>query len=285
MTPAVKSVTLPGGVTLPYVEQGDPSGPPVLLLHGITDSRWSFEPVLPHLSRSLHVFALSQRGHGDASRPVTGYAPQDFAADVAAFLDALGLRKAVLVGHSMGGTVAQRFALDYPEQTMGLALVASFVEYRSNPVIAGYCDTVVATLTDPIPPAVARAFQESTLARPLPPALLDIFVQESLKVPARVWKAAFRGLLDHEIAEELGRIVAPTVMFWGDRDAFVPRDDQDRLLASIPGAERLLIYGGAGHALHWEQPARFAAHLQHFVNSLSVEAQRGPGLLAKAHAG
>ena len=60
---------LPTGVTLSYVEQGDPSGTPVILLHGITDSRRSFETMMPGLPRSLRVFAISQRGHGDSSKP------------------------------------------------------------------------------------------------------------------------------------------------------------------------------------------------------------------------
>src|SRR5688500_18876730 len=93
--PVVKSVELPTGVRLPYVEQGDPAGVPVLLLHGYTDSWRSWEPVLPHLPNAIHAVALSQRGHGDADRPASGYRPEDFAADVAAFVDTLGLRPAI----------------------------------------------------------------------------------------------------------------------------------------------------------------------------------------------
>ena len=68
MMPRAKSVELPGRVRLAYVEQGDPSGVPVLLLHGITDSWRYFEPMLSHLPDSIHAFALSQKGHGDADR-------------------------------------------------------------------------------------------------------------------------------------------------------------------------------------------------------------------------
>ena len=67
MGSVVHSVELPTGVTLQYVEQGDPAGIPVLLLHGATDSWRSFEPVLPHLPSSIRAFALTQRGHGDAA--------------------------------------------------------------------------------------------------------------------------------------------------------------------------------------------------------------------------
>lgn len=114
MSFAVNSVELRSGVRLPYVEQGAPRGTPVLLLHGITDSWRSFERVLPHLPDSIRAFALSQRGHGDADRPTTGYRPQDFAEDLAAFMDALDLGPAVITGHSMGASIAQRFAIDHP---------------------------------------------------------------------------------------------------------------------------------------------------------------------------
>src|SRR3712207_1254388 len=96
----IKTVELPNRVRLEYAEQGDPSGVPVVLLHGITDSWRSFERVLPHLPPSIHAFALSQRGHGDSDRPASGYRPRDFAADLGAFVDALGLGPVVVAGHS-----------------------------------------------------------------------------------------------------------------------------------------------------------------------------------------
>ena len=102
--PPVKSLELPGRTKLEYVEQGDPSGVPVVLLHGYSDSWRSFEPVLPHLPKSLRVFSLSQRGHGNSGRPEQGYRTEDFANDVRAFMDTLGLERAIVVGHSMGGS-------------------------------------------------------------------------------------------------------------------------------------------------------------------------------------
>jgi non-heme chloroperoxidase len=107
-TPKIKSVELPGRVKLPYVEQGDPSDVPVVLLHAIADSWRSFEPVLSELPESIHAFALTQRGHGDASRPARGCHSRDFAADLVAFMDALHLEAAVVAGGSSGGFVARR---------------------------------------------------------------------------------------------------------------------------------------------------------------------------------
>jgi non-heme chloroperoxidase len=118
--PAVQSIDLPTGIRLQYVAHGDPAGTPVLLLHGFTDSWRSFELVLPHLPVSIRALALSQRGHGDADRPATGYGPREFAADLTAFMDALGLGRAVVVGHSLSAIIAQRLALDRPERTLGL---------------------------------------------------------------------------------------------------------------------------------------------------------------------
>jgi pimeloyl-ACP methyl ester carboxylesterase len=262
-----RSVELRPGLRLPYVEQGDPGGVPVLLLHGVTDSWRSFERVLPHLPASLRVFALTQRGHGDADRPATGYRARDFADDVAAFTRALGLGPVVIVGHSMGATNAVRFALDHPARTLGLVLVAAFAGYRDNPVVTDFVRTGVARLEDPIDPAFVREFQRTTLAQPVPPDFFETVVGESLKVPARVWRAAFAAFLEDDGVGERGGIAAPTLVVWGARDAFCPRADQDALVGAIAGA-RLLVYERAGHAVHWEEPERFAADLAAFAGGL-----------------
>jgi pimeloyl-ACP methyl ester carboxylesterase len=127
----------------------------------------------------------------------------------------------------------------------------------------------VSRLTDPIDPGLVRQFQESTVAQPVPPGFLDTVVTESLKVPARVWRAVFGGFLEDDAAAELGRIRTPTLILWGARDAFCPRRDQDALLSAIAGS-RLIVYEDAGHALHWEEPERFAADLVAFTERLGA---------------
>lgn len=77
--PAVSTVTLPSGLTLSYAEQGDQSGPALVLLWGPTDSWRSYEPVLEAIPPSVRTIAVSQRGHGDSGKPRTGYRVQDFA--------------------------------------------------------------------------------------------------------------------------------------------------------------------------------------------------------------
>ena len=264
MTPAIKTAALATNVRLAYAEQGDPDGIPVVLLHGFTDSWRSFERVLPHLPGTIRALALTQRGHGESERPASGYRSYDFAADIAAFLNALGLERAVLVGHSMGATNAQRFAIDYPDRVSALLLAASFTSYRSNPVAMEFWESAVSKLADPIDPAFVREFQKSTLSQPVPAAFLETVIRESLKVPARVWREAFEGFLEDDVAPDLGRIKAPTLVVWGELDSFCRRVDQDALLEAIPHA-RLIVYEKTGHALHWEQPERFAADLMAYL--------------------
>ena len=258
---------LRNGVTLAYAEHGDPSGLPVVFLHGATDSWRSFGDVLPLLPASIHAVALTQRGHGESSRPEAGYRFVDFSDDLEQFLNALPIPAALIVGHSMGSYVAQRFAIDHPDRTLGLVLMGSFPRLRGNPVVQALWDSAVSELTDPVDPALAREFQESTLARPIAAASLDACVRESLKVPARVWRATFAEFLAADFSSELGAITAPTLIIWGDRDAIFPGDDQMTLQDSIRGS-RLVIYRDGGHAFHWEEPTRFASDLVAFAPTI-----------------
>jgi non-heme chloroperoxidase len=272
MIRVLKSVELPNRLTLPYVEQGDPNGLPVLFLHGATDSWRSFEHVLPHLPPGIRACALSQRGHGDAGRPAAGYRTRDFAADIAAFVTRLDLGPCVVVGHSMGSTHALRFAIDHPKLVSGLVLVACFASYRRNPAVVALCEQI-ASLEDPIDPGFVREFQESTLANPIAPGFFQTIVRESLKMPAHVWRAVFAGFLEDDFSAELPRVAAPALILWGDRDAFCPRADQEALVDAIPRSQ-LIAYHGVGHAVHWEKPQRFAADVVAFSSSLRAEAKR-----------
>jgi non-heme chloroperoxidase len=264
MAPILRSVELPNRVKLPYVEQGDASGVSLLLLHAIADSWHAFEPVLAHLPNSIHAFALTQRGHGDASRPKAGYRVHDFATDLAAFMDAIQLDAAVIAGGSSGGFVARRFAIDHPKRTLGLVLMGSPARLRDKPGLQELWDSTVSKLTDPIDPGFVREFAASTLAQPVPQAFFETIVQENLRVPAFVWRATFEGLMADDSFGELHKIKAPTLLMWGDQDAILPLSDQEALAAAIPGS-RLVVYPGAGHAFYWEEPDRIASDLVAFI--------------------
>jgi non-heme chloroperoxidase len=265
--PVVKAIELSNKLKFSYAEQGSKSGIPVIFLHGYTDSWRSFELVLPQLPQTVHAFALSQRGHGDSDRPAENYRPQDFSADVAAFMDALKLKQAVIVGHSMGSYVAQKFAMDYPDRTMGLVLIGSFTKVKGNTQVKELWESVTSKLTDPIDVGFVRDFQRSTLNQPVPPEFLDTVVQESLKVPARVWQAALKGLMETDISAGLGKIKAPTLILWGDKETFFLRDEQDALTKGIRNSQ-LVVYPGLGHSPNWEDPRRVANDLTNFFDKV-----------------
>jgi non-heme chloroperoxidase len=268
----IQAARLAGGLRLPYVEQGVRGGVPVLLLHGATDSWRSFEPLLALLPPALHVFALTQRGHGGADGAVS-LRGADFADDIVAFMDALRLDRAVLVGHSMGASNAMRCAQRHPARVLALVLESAFYDLADNPVLADFHCTAITALADPIAPEFVRDFQSTCVARPVSAALLDTMVAESLKVPAGVWRALFGGFMAGDFAVDHAAIRAPTLILWGDQDAFAPRADQERLRVAITGA-RWSCHTGSGHSLHWEEPARFAGAVVDFIRRVTTCPQR-----------
>ena len=236
----------------------------VVLLPGPTDSWRSYAPVLHLLPSSVRAIAASQRGHGDSDKPATGYRVEDFADDVVPLLDALGIERAVVAGHSGSCLVARRVAIDHPERVAGLVLEASPTTLTDDPALEEFVRSLVSDLQDPIDPAFARSVVAGTSSDQLAAELLDELAGELLKVPARVWKEMFSGLLDYDDLAELGRITAPTLLVWGDADGLVGRAMQDTLAEQIPDAE-LRVYEGVGHTPRWENPQRFSGDVADFV--------------------
>jgi non-heme chloroperoxidase len=260
----VSSITLASGLRLSFARQGDAVDPAVLLLPGPTDSWRSYQPVLERLPRETYAVSLSQRGHGDSDKPDSGYSVEDFAAEVVLFLDALGIERAVLAGHSGSCLVARRVALDQPERVAGLVLESSPTTLRDDPELARSLESLISGLEDPIAPDFARSFLTQTSTVGLRRDLVDLLVQELLKVPAHVWRETFSGLGEYDDLSELGRIKAPTLLIWGDDDAIVSRAMQDHLARSIPNAA-LIVYHGVGHTPRWEEPLRFSRDLAAFA--------------------
>jgi pimeloyl-ACP methyl ester carboxylesterase len=173
----------------------------------------------------------------------------------------------------MGASVAMRFAIDHPGRTLGLVLMGAFPALRDNRGIRELWDSTVSTMRDPVRDDFVRDFQTSTLAGPVAPALLESVVGESLKVPARVWRATFEDFVESDFAHEIGRISAPTLAAWGDRDSFVSVGERKAVGAAIPRS-RVVVYRGAGHGFHWENPALFSAHLIAFAREILFRAGR-----------
>jgi len=256
-------VKLKTGVRIRYVEQGDPNGTPVIMLHGYTDSSYSYSRVLPLMNAKYRVFAFDQRGHGDSDRPASGYKFSDFAADVVAFMDAKNLKKAIIVGHSMGSFVAQQVAVTAPERVEKLVLIGSATTVRNNTV--SDLQKAVNELTDSVPNKFAREFQYSVVHQPPPDEFMNRVIAESMKVPARVWRDVMVGMLAGDSKSQLGVIKAPTLIVWGDKENVFLRAEQDALVSAIPNAV-LKVYAETGHCPNWERPEQFVKDFEDFVN-------------------
>ncbi|SCY78670.1 alpha/beta fold hydrolase [Desulfoluna spongiiphila] len=259
-----RSVTLISGLSLEYLEMGDPGGMAVVFLHGYTDSHDSFSRVAPLMPREVHAFYLTMRGHGNSARP-GAYAMDLFASDVAGFMDQVGIEHAVVVGHSMGSFIAQRVALDFPEKVTGLVLIGSGASCSDNAVLAEL-KTYVDTLKDPIDRGFVREFQASTVAAPVPDAFLSHVVDESMKLKAHVWKEVLAELMAVDHRDQVSAIVVPTLVLWGEKDGVFGAADQLYLGTHIPEAS-LKLYADTGHGLQWERPERFVADLSDFLKT------------------
>ena len=261
--PRFAEVRLSTGIKLHYAEQGPASGEPIILLHGYSDSWFSFSRVLTPLARDRRVYALDLRGHGKSDKPAAGYHMRDLAADVVAFMDAKSIVRATVIGHSMGGFVAQQVALAAPKRVGHLVLVGTATTPRN---IVGFdeLEKAVLALPDPVPDAFAREFQLSTVYTPVGDEFIDRAVAESLRLPARVWRELAVGMRKTDPAVALGRSEIPTLVVRGEKDTYVTREETDALVAMV-AAVRQKTYANTGHALQWEQPAVFAKDVLAFV--------------------
>lgn len=259
--PRFADVQLRTGIRLRYAEQGDPEGEVVILLHGLTDSWFSFSRVLPLLRASWHVFALDQRGQGESDRPASGYTMADLGDDVLAFMDTLGIREATIVGHSMGSFVAQRVAITAPERVRRLVLIGSATTAHNDVLLALRHE--FAAMPDSMPRQFLHDFQYSTVHVPMPASFMNRVIAESAKVSARVAHALVEGLLASGDSARLSSVRVPTLIMWGEHDAVFPRSEQLLLQARIAGSE-LRLYRGVGHTPHWEVPAEVVRDLEAF---------------------
>ena len=113
-----------GDIEMNYECQGE--GEPVVLVTGFGADLFAWALQVPELSQNYQVYTIDNRGVGDTDKPAGPYTIKMMADDTAGFFDAVGIENAHLVGHSMGGMISQRFALDYPEKLRSLTLAATF---------------------------------------------------------------------------------------------------------------------------------------------------------------
>ena len=265
-----RRVSLKTGITMHYAEAGRAAAPAVVLLHGFPDSWQVWESVIPRLAADYRVFALDQRGFGETDKPIGSYAAADFADDVAAFMDAVGVERAAVVGHSFGSFVAQNVAIRHPQRVDRLVLVGSGASFDN--AVGAELRALLPSIADSPDPELVREFQRSTFHHLPDAATFERLIGQSMKVPGHVWRSLGPALAENR-TDGLRTVQAPTLLVAGDRDTLFPLEEQHRLFRLLPHAE-LTCYADTGHFIQVERPDRFAADLLEFLAGSLVAAAR-----------
>jgi len=256
------------------------SGPVLVLIHGITSSSRTWEPVLGALGRRHRVIAPDLLGHGESAKPRGDYSLGAYASGVRDLLAVLGHERATVVGHSLGGGIAMQFAYQFPEWLERLVLVSSGGLGREVSVLLRAATLPGAELVLPLlctPPArlaggLAGRLLELTGAR----TAYDL--EEMARGIASFRAADSRQAFLHTARAVIGaggqRVSArdrlylsadvPSLIVWGDRDPIMPVRHGEAAHAEMPGS-RFEVFAGAGHFPHRADPARFAGLLTEFV--------------------
>nr|WP_226380068.1 alpha/beta hydrolase [Pseudonocardia sp. KRD291] len=258
------------------------SGAPVVLIHGIGDSSATWEPILPALARHHLVIAPDLLGHGHSDKPRADYSVAAYANGVRDLLGVLGIHRATLIGHSLGGGVAMQFAYQFPDRTERLVLVGSGgAGLEVAPVLRAAslpgAQTVLAALQLP----TAR-WQAGLAVQALRSLGTDLGVDAAdlLRIvdalPDATARSAFIRTL-RAVVDWRGQVVTmldrcyltrgmPTLLVWGARDAVVPVAHGRRAHEAMPGS-RLEIFDDSGHFPFHTDPARFVGLLEEFLGS------------------
>ena len=261
---ARKKSSLATGFRMRYREFGPADAPTIILLHGLTDSSRSWSLTVPFLGGQYHILVPDQRGHGDSEKPPCCYTIPAFAADVIAFMDALHINQAVIVGHSMGSLVASQIGIEYPSRVNKLVLIASAATAVGNTVLTDFVWATIPTLTEPIDPNSQFIQDWTSNPNPVDTKFLELVKPETAGVPIYVWSGATRGLLTDDHSHFLKDVKAPTLIIWGDQDSIFSQADQDTLAKLMPQAVST-VFKKAGHNVQWEQPELVAKAIQAFI--------------------
>lgn len=256
-------------------------GPALLLIHGIGDSSSSWVPLLPALATRFTVVAPDLLGHGNSDKPRADYSVGGFANAMRDLLEVLGIERATVVGHSLGGGVAAQFAYQYPQRCERLVLVSTGGVARDvTPVLrmvtAPFAELTLPMLRLPVNRLWGRVALEALrlLDNDLGRDATDVLrVLDAL--PDGRARVAFTRTLRTAV-DWRGQVVTmldrcyltgslPVQLIWGDRDGVIPVAHAHRAHAAMPGS-RLEIFAGAGHFPHHSDPERFLALLTGFID-------------------
>ncbi len=265
-----KKAVLPDGETLAYIDTGSPSGTPVVLIHGYTDSARDWVPLMPYLSKRFRLVLVDIRGHGQSSKPECCYTRLDFAYDIKLLLDSLGIQRADIVGHSLGSIIAQTFAEFWPGKTGRVVLIASTGGRPPGMAPPKFDFTAeIRKLKEPIEPDSPFMIAWWDSPTPVDPDFIRRQRRDAAGIPLRVWLAVLdQGLssdnLYGDLQSTLPKLKAPTLLIWGSKDPIMEEPMRKTLIDALPGAE-VKIFDGLGHNPFWEDPQGVAAVINRFL--------------------
>ena len=268
-----KSVALPNGITLGYIELGNPTGRPVVLIHGFTDNARDWVPLIPYLAKSERLIVVDIRGHGVSSKPECCYSRVDFAYDIKLLLDALKIERADIVGHSLGSIITQTFAEYWPERTRKVALISSTGGPSQCPAPGAPppkppgmdYKTEIAKLHDPIDPDSKFMVEWWSSPTPVDEGFLKRQRRDAAAIPVKIWLAVLtQGVTTSDLMSTLPRLKAPALLIWGAKDPIFGPEDRRALREGLPSAP-VVLYPEYGHNPFWEDPERVARDLDAFL--------------------
>jgi pimeloyl-ACP methyl ester carboxylesterase len=241
-----------GDVQLAYEIAGPPGGVPIVLVHGLGDSRRLWDGVTTRLCAERSVLTYDLRGHGESDAPPDPdlYSMPIFIEDLLDLLDSLALARVLLVGFSLGGAVAFHFALAHPDRTAGLAVINANAAARDPAEQAAMRDAEMAGRSGmSLMSGGERRWVDRLLER-LPPG-------------ARLAAVVGR---DASVVDRAGEFQMPVWLIASDRDPGFARRSAD-MVGRLPRGHRIVIEG-AGHAVMLDQPAALTASLLEFVRAI-----------------
>jgi pimeloyl-ACP methyl ester carboxylesterase len=258
------------------------SGPVLLLLHGIGDSSEAWLPLMPALAERYTVIAPDLLGHGNSAKPRADYSMAAYANGMRDLLDVLGVDRATIVGHSLGGGVAAQMVYQHPQRCERLMLVAPGGAGREvMPLLrllaAPYAGLALPPLRLPGSRQVARVVTSAlrlsgtNLGRDAD-EVRRIFDGLSRSESQFAFARTLRAVVDWrgQVVTMLDRTYLaadmPVQIVWGDRDGVIPVQHAHHAQAALPGS-RLEIFEGCGHFPHHCDPERFLAVLDDFMTT------------------
>jgi non-heme chloroperoxidase len=272
----IRSHRIPGGggTDIQVDETGDPSGRPVLFIHGISQSRLAWRRQLGSvLGRDLRLVSMDLRGHGLSGRPDDGYDDSSaWADDVRGVITALDLHKPILCGWSYGGVVIGDYVKHYGDDALGGIYFVAAVSRLGEPVMPFLGQPFVATLpglfSDDVSTSVAALQDFIRLATSAEPAPEDAYLALGYNsvVPPRVRLAMLSRTVNHD--EVFRQLTKPVFITHGLDDQVVLPAMSDHEAKLIPHA-RASFYEGIGHSPFLEDAERFNAELLAFASSLA----------------